>query len=80
MYSRKVVERNLRRASEILIRTHGLPKGWRLKRSSAEEIAEMREHFDALLDDKGIPVRKLTREDGRRKCRKLEIVERKWRR
>lgn len=63
MYSKKVVERNLKRASEILIRTHGLPKGWRLKRSSAEEIAEMREHFEALLDDKGMPVRKLTREE-----------------
>lgn len=64
MYSRRVVENNLARASAIIREREQLPQGWELRPSSPGQIAEMCQHFDGLLDAKGRLRRALTREEG----------------
>lgn len=49
MYSPTRVQKNLVRASKLIQQERGLPRGWRLRRSSPEEIQEMREYLDALV-------------------------------
>jgi len=60
MYSRKVIARNLSRASALLRERYNLPLEWQLSYPSKDEWQQMVGHFDALLDDKGVPTRKLT--------------------
>lgn len=64
MYSRKVIERNIARASRFIRDRWELPRGWELVPASPGEIQEIRIDLAALLDDKGIPTRRLTREEA----------------
>lgn len=64
MYHPQIIERNLALATAEIRRRHpDIPAGWELCPSSEEEVAEMREHFDGLLDERGQLVRELTREE-----------------
>lgn len=64
MYSQKVITKNLSRASKYISDRYQLPRSWELKHSTPGEIQEMRAHLGALLNDKGVPSRPLTREEG----------------
>ena len=64
MYDRGVTQRNLELASQEIAKRHALPAKWQLEPSTPGEIAEMVAHLDGLLDDKGVPRRDLTREEG----------------
>lgn len=63
MYSKKIVERNLLRAEEIIKKKHDLPLRWNLKIPSKGEREEMRAHFETLLDPKGFLIRDVTDEE-----------------
>lgn len=66
MYSRRIIEQNLERASAVLRARPELrlPAKWHLRPSTPGEIAEMNAHFESLLDDKGQLRRQLTDEEG----------------
>jgi hypothetical protein len=64
MYSQRVIQKNLSRASSYLRQRYDLPRGWELRPSEPGDIEEMRQHLNGLLDEKGIPTRPLTREEG----------------
>lgn len=65
MYSRKVIERNLERASEVLRGRAELklPAKWRLRQSTPAQITELRDHFAALVDEQGKLRRPLTEDE-----------------
>ena len=60
MYSHKVIAKNLSRASDLIREKYNLPPEWRLQYPTDDEHREMLAHFAALLDDKGVPTRKLS--------------------
>ena len=60
MYSHKVIAKNLSRASDLIREKYNLPPEWRLQYPTDDEHREMLAHFAALLDDKGVPIRKLS--------------------
>lgn len=63
MYSRKIIERNILRAEQVIKETHNLPARWTLKPPTTGERDEMRAHFNELLDRKGFLTRPFTREE-----------------
>lgn len=60
MYSQKVIARNLSRASALLRDRYGFAQNWTLSYPTDEDHQQMVSHFDSLLDDKGVPTRKLS--------------------
>jgi hypothetical protein len=60
VYSPKIIARNLSRASSLIREKYQLDPSWSLQRPSDDEHREMLTHLESLLDDKGIPTRKLT--------------------
>ena len=64
MYSQRVIERNLEQAGDVIRQRHGLPRSWHLRQSTHDEVEEMRHHFSTLLDGKGQPIRRFTREES----------------
>src|SRR5690242_16617180 len=63
MYSRKIIENNLKRAEAIIRRDNNLPSSWYLQPPTNGERDEMRAHFETLLDSKGYMTRDFTREE-----------------
>lgn len=63
MYSRRVVDYNLRKAEATIRESEDLPLSWDMRRPTHNEREEMIEHFDSLLDSKGYLIRELTREE-----------------
>src|SRR5262247_969835 len=64
MYHPKVVEKNLRRAGELISRKHDLPRKWELRYPTPGEREEMHAHLESLVDHNGVPSRPLNREEG----------------
>lgn len=64
MYSRKLVEDNLKRAGQLIKAKYKLPGSWELKPSSLGQIEEMSRHLDSLRDKRGLLTRELTKEES----------------
>lgn len=60
MYSPKIIARNLSRASSLIREKYQLAPEWELQYPTDEDHREMVQHLESLLDDKGVPLRKLT--------------------
>jgi hypothetical protein len=63
MYSRRVIENNLKRAEAIIRKNHGLSSRWNMYPPTNGEREEMKAHFNTLLDSKGFLTRDFTREE-----------------
>lgn len=63
MYSRRVIENNIKRAEQIIRKNHDLPSRWFLEPPTNGQRDEMRAHFQTLLDSKGYLIRDFTREE-----------------
>lgn len=63
MYSRKVIDNNIKRAESIIRKNHNLSARWTLQPPTNGERDEMRSHFNKLLDSKGYLIRDFTKEE-----------------
>lgn len=64
MYSLKVIARNISRASKQIRDRYPLSDRWSLRYSTPIEIEEMISVLKGLLDERGYPTRKLSREEA----------------
>lgn len=60
MYSKKIIARNLVRATSLIRSKYELSAKWELQYPSQGDWEEMCAHLASLLDSQGVPMRKLT--------------------